>query len=161
MANTLSPVQTFVLPEEAIAERLGISRSLIRGARGAENGRWAFGPNRRVLWSENGFAELQAMISAPVREKAPLPEGTEVLVVWNPHVPNRRTLIAFRKGVVPETAAPEERCIVYLGYNGDNRRFLPGMEILARPNRGASWWYEGNPATPENGRRLPRFAGTW
>lgn len=161
-----TPVQTFELgeflvPEEAIAERLGLSRAQIRAARGPEKGRWAFGPNRRVLWSQDGLALLQAEVSAPVAENVEPAEGLAVLVVWQSHVPNRKTLIALRKGVAPETAEAADHCVVYLGHNGDNRRFVPGMEVLARPYRGAAWWFEGNPESPEHGRRLPRAVGRW
>ena len=47
------------------------------------------------------------------------------------------------------------------GVAGDNRRFVPGMEVLARPYRGAAWWFEGNPESPEHRRRLPRAVGRW
>lgn len=154
-------VQTFELPEDAVAERLGISRAQLRSARGPENLRWAYGPNRRVLWSEKGVGDLQADIAGPPQADIALPQGLSVLVVWNPAVPNRRTLVAYRKGMAPENATPEDRCVVYLGANGDNRRFVPEMEILARHHRGATWWFEGNPAAPENGRRMPRRIGRW
>lgn len=158
----IAPTPTeFHLPEDAVAERLGISKEIVRSSRGAENGRWAKGPHGRVLWSLSGFEALQAEITPPPAEKAPHPAPAEILVVWNPSVPNRRTLIAIRKGVAPENVPAAERCVVYLGFNGDNRRFVQGMEILARHYRGATWNFEGCPALPEKGRILPRTTGRW
>jgi hypothetical protein len=151
----------FLLPEDAVAERLGISKDLVRQARGAENGRWGKGAHGRVLWSQEGVESLLAEITPPPAEKAPQPAQAEILVVWNPAVPNRRTLVAIRKGVAPEKVAAEDRCVVYLGLNGDNRRFVIGMEILARHHRGATWNFEGNPEFPGKGRQLPRFTGRW
>lgn len=160
-----TPVQTFDLPEEAVAEHLGLSRDQVRTARGPQGEWWDYGANRRILWSENGVAALRSLIAAPVDPVPPENEAAvppaAVLAVWNPKVPNRRTLVAYRKGLAPENAAPDDRCIVYLGANGDNRRFVPGMEILARHHRGATWWFEGNPEQPENGRRMPRGVGRW
>lgn len=154
--------EEFHLPEDVVSARLGVDRNLLRKARGPENGRWAFGANRRVLWSEKGVAEFQAGLDAPAGPSEPAPESDlQILEVWNSKVPNRRSLLAYPQGSNPENAAAEERCVVYLGANGDNRRFIPGMKILARHHRGATWWFEGNPDDPKSGRRMPRGIGRW
>lgn len=149
--------QTFGLPEEAVAELVGVNRDEIRRRRGPQGLRWAYGANRRVLWCAAGVQALQEELGpkngGPVAPEA-LPCAPATLTVVGCRFPNQRVLIAHR-------GDSAERLTVYLGANGDNTLFLPGMTILARPLRGAAWLFEGNPAAPEKGRRMPRAVGRW
>ena len=154
----LEPIATsvFDMPEESVATTLGLDRKKVASFRGPEGGRWQHGPNRRVLWSAEGVEAVQAELGGKaVVEK--LPDGLQVFVVVKVGMPNARVLLAR-----PENAAADaELLVVYLGFNGDSRRFARGMRILVRHHRGAAWNFEGNPDRPEEGRRLPRFAGRW
>jgi hypothetical protein len=155
-SDSVLSAEAFGLPEDEIAQRVGISRKDVAGRRGPQGERWEYGPNRRVLWSQAGLEELKRELapeSAPEKNGAPV-SPLAVLTVWMTRFENRRVLLAYR-------AQPEERLTVYLGFNGDNTRFLPGMKLLARPWKGAAWIFEGNPEAPDKGRRMPRVIGRW
>ena len=155
----------FELPEDQVADLVGIPRAQVAAARGSAGSRWDYGPNRRILWSFTGLEALKAEIgekngktAGPPAEKPAEAPRTLVFIVKRSRLPNPRVLLA-----VPETPAAGDGCAVpvYLGSNGDNRRFPPGLRILARPYRGQLHVFEGNPDTPELGRRQPRRNGRW
>jgi hypothetical protein len=150
-----SPI--FDIPEDAVANTVGIQRRDLAALRGPQGGRWAYGPNRRVLWSREGIEALRGAIlseKAAPHDAVQLPPGTEVLTVTRSRFPNSRVLLAAREKEAGEVT-------VYLGYNGANRNFAPGMKILCRHRRGAVWDFEADPEHPEKGRRMPRRFGVW
>lgn len=159
------PDQTFGLPEETVADLVGLTKRDLAQHRGPMGGRWAKGPNKLILWSAAGVEDLKRELQpetggpeAPKTENAaPAPE---IVVVLSARLPNPRVLLACRPGVDGHRQ-PEKRLTVYLGANGTNTLFIPGMSILARPHRGAAWIFEGNPDAPERGRRMPRAIGHW
>jgi hypothetical protein len=158
MANPSFELTTqvdFTLPEEAVATQLGLSRKVVAEHRGSEGGRWGYGPNRRILWSPAGVETLQHELAGKIENAPSLPAGLTVLVVTRVGFVNRKVLLAQAEN------APGVDLNVYLGNNGDSLRFQRGQKILARFRRGATWDFEGNPERPQDGRRMPRYAGKW
>lgn len=144
---------TFTIPETDVCRITGLSPESVRAARGEEGGRWKKGPNNRVLWSQEGVDELARVIDPANAKNAPSVAPAKALTVLGARFPNRKILIC---------EGPEkERVTVFLGSNGDNFRFLPGMQVLARHREGAVWDFEGNPENPAAGRRFPRAVGRW
>lgn len=153
--SSTSPV--FDIPEDAVANTVGMRRRDLAPLRGPQGGRWDFGPNRRVFWSREGVEDLRkAFLSekAAPQNGAQLPPGTEVLTVARSGFVNRRVLLATREKKAGEVT-------VYLGNNGESRNFAPGMRILCRLRRGAVYDFEADPEHPEKGRRMPRRYGSW
>jgi len=157
---------SFTLTEQQVAFRLGMPREWVKVRRGAKGACWIYGPDRQVLWSENGVAALMAATepaadiggkveTAPPAEKpatvAPANDLAVLSVTWC-RFANRRVMHA------------EDRLgNVMTVWVLDARKFHPGMKVLGRPRPGKVGVFDfaGNPDAPEAGPRMPRQTGRW
>lgn len=164
MANT-EPNNTDWIPEEEIAQQLGIEREKIRAAR-PHLGPGAVSMMGKVIyWTRTAAAELAQRLGLPasiaektpaapaVKENAPAPEGEELTVFSGPgpggwHFPNRNLIKAKR---------PTGEIVVVRVL--DSRKYLPkdrfGKPMVMRAKQATSgtWWVLIG--------REPRFPGIW
>lgn len=155
--------QTFPFSETDMAREFGLSRAMLRNARGEKGTDWELGPNGLVMWSAIAREKLVAALSpksdlpaTAIEEEKPAPpaappDPTETLTVSTKRVPNPRLVLGVRK--------TGEVVKVYIG--GNAHLFWHPMKLLAVPGVNHLWNWTGNPDAPKQGRRLPRSKGRW
>lgn len=163
----------FVITEQSLAMRLGVSREWLRDNRGEIGGLWSRAAHNQVCYSHAAYDALSALLEprkdATAVETPALPEnaasgqpaGTaerkngpsaEVLTVHLCRFANRRVIHCH-------TVLGETVTLWVL----DALKFAPGMRVLGLPRAGRPGVYDfaGNPENPGAGPRMPRRAGVW
>lgn len=158
--ESMDGVDPFVVPDEAVRQRLGLSRAQLRKTRGPAGVRWAL-RGRSILWSEQGVLaaerEIMDASGATVDEVDVKKPALEVFVVAR--VRTRSVLHVVTDGVLYDPAHPTQVWVP----KGAADLFVPKMRLLAAQRPGVPHLFDfmGNPDRPEKGRRLPRRKGRW
>jgi len=165
------PSTQFTIPEEDLRAELGVSRSIMRQARGRlrQDYDWAIGPRGVILWAPWAVGILRAEAGAIATGQTPEMIANEVadadkeiaiLTVASTAFPNRCMLAAVRD------QADRAKKALWLSVSvlpAKRDLFVPGMQLKAQLRHGTWLWRYLGPATAKNGAavRYPRLKGRW
>lgn len=155
--------------EFELQKRLGVPRHVLKKKRAefTEGVDWQT-ISGAVVWSQEAAERMIASFAPPDAPQPPPPDAPQpapektprrlVLTVAFMPLPNRTLVAAVEAG-----ADARDRSRWILIKVRDNRRFLPGMPLLAEEVPGVKLWrFLGPPdAAPGAPVRYPRFRGKW
>jgi hypothetical protein len=168
----MASLTSLTMPEDVLSHELGMNRQDVRAQRGERGVDWELIGNR-IYWSEKAAACLVARLSPRQGVETPPPsKNTQMCPVAQPPAQILSGVEVLR---VTQWRFPNRHVIHALPVNGNNGHsngpitvrvkdshlFRPGMQILARPQAGSAWNFEGNPEKPGAGIRYPRRPGVW
>jgi hypothetical protein len=140
--------------ESTLATHLGVSREVIRKARGTEGKDFVRGDRGVILWSQDAAARVVGAYQVEFPKNGVPTELTVAYVA----MPAPYTIACVENGTPAHLRS--QWCVVRVRH--DMRHlFLPGMRILAERGPDLAWRYLGAAGEASKPGMYPRRRGVW